>query len=887
MGVVLRGRHRGLGCIRAIKVLEERDANRVARFQREATALASVRHRNIVKVHDCGQHGAYLYFAMDLIEGGSTFEDLMRKGMTLPRALELVEKTARGLHALHSIGFIHRDIKPNNLLVDSEGEPVIIDLGLVTGSNEERLTKTGAMVGTLGYMAPEQAHSPDAAPTPALDVYSLGAVLYEAASGTPPIEATTPHEFLIALGGRDIPAPSLRKPGLPDDLDAICARALARDPGERYQNALAFANDLAALRGGRRPSASQDAPRYTSRARRSIAGLATACLVLIAVIVLLVLQKLRTVPVDRAAAVATLEADLDALTRKLREPSTRFDRDAAQTERGALDLAAKGSELAKGMPPGDPLAPRARAAAANADAIAGTAALRRHALAAATSLAGQGAALAPGTESDRRFLALGGGIAALASPCDAARADELLTRAIDADRERGDVLLWRALARARAASRKAALADASRAAALGFTDPRCSLVVLALVGDPEEARRGIQANPGLADPSFARPFAARAVGVLQARGAPADALAALHEALTFANPGSPEVAAVGKAALERARAIGLPCFQTATRETPELDAVVAQCLELAAIAELAAPDARDPELASAAVAIGVLLQGSSLTRFHLHELAAKVNPESFSAWIGLVTAPAWSTSEAERFARGHAAAARARALAFSAEELVAAMTEEAELFSKELRPAEAVALAREALARLDKVPGGGEASLRQKLLIHLCQWNMDQMHWPETLEACKEAERSGCLYSVVSHRSLAREGMGDYEGAIADVFVFLQRDNLSEDERAGEAARIELLAHEGGFPPVAAEAVWAQLANAAHPLRPFRNALRQAALTIELDRTADARAQLAQAGRDKPEHAQVAAVFASALESSCPRPWLADWLRLVAGNVRE
>src|SRR4051812_4886987 len=107
MGVVLRGRHRGLGCVRAVKVLEEREASRVARFEREATALATVRHRNIIAVHDCGRQGPYLYYAMDLVEGGATLESLMHRELALSVALELLEKTARGLGALHAAGFIH------------------------------------------------------------------------------------------------------------------------------------------------------------------------------------------------------------------------------------------------------------------------------------------------------------------------------------------------------------------------------------------------------------------------------------------------------------------------------------------------------------------------------------------------------------------------------------------------------------------------------------------------------------------------------------------------------------------------------------------------------------------------------------------------------------
>jgi serine/threonine-protein kinase len=240
MGAVFVARHRELGCLRAVKVVSTSDPKRVARFEREVEALARVRHPSVVRVHDTGREGDVLYFAMDLVEGGQTLDAVLKKRPPLGRALELVEGATRGVQALHDAGLIHRDVKPANIVVDRAGTPIVIDLGLAASDDWDRLTKTGAVLGTLQYMAPEQALT-QAPPGPANDVYSLGAILYEAITGTTPIEAVTPQELLMALAAREIERPSSRVLDLPEGLDDVCLRALARDPEARYPTASALA----------------------------------------------------------------------------------------------------------------------------------------------------------------------------------------------------------------------------------------------------------------------------------------------------------------------------------------------------------------------------------------------------------------------------------------------------------------------------------------------------------------------------------------------------------------------------------------------------------------------------------------------------------------------
>lgn len=176
MGVVLRGWRARLGVERALKVLASTSPERLQRFEREARALADVQHPNVVAVHEAGEHGGRPWFAMDLVEG-EPLDRVLRRGRRSPQAaLELARGLARGLAALHALGVVHRDLKPANVVVRPDGSPGILDLGVaLSEDSQERLTRTGALVGTLCYMAPEQLTGQRA--TSACDVYALGAIL--------------------------------------------------------------------------------------------------------------------------------------------------------------------------------------------------------------------------------------------------------------------------------------------------------------------------------------------------------------------------------------------------------------------------------------------------------------------------------------------------------------------------------------------------------------------------------------------------------------------------------------------------------------------------------------------------------------------------------------
>lgn len=230
MGVVLRVRHATLGVERALKLLSQVTPERLARFEREGRTLAEVRHPSVVAVHETGVHDGRPWFVMDLVEG-RPLDDLLRTAGRLPVAqvVSLGAGLARGLAALHGSGVVHRDLKPSNVLVRPDGSPVIVDLGvaLAPESEDDRLTRTGALVGTLSYMAPEQLMGERA--TAASDVYALGAILFEAACGTPAApDAPSLQEFIARVV--EAPAPRLGdvEPDLPAGLDRLLVRAMAR-----------------------------------------------------------------------------------------------------------------------------------------------------------------------------------------------------------------------------------------------------------------------------------------------------------------------------------------------------------------------------------------------------------------------------------------------------------------------------------------------------------------------------------------------------------------------------------------------------------------------------------------------------------------------------------
>ena len=249
MGVVYRARHRTLGHEVALKMIlsgEHAGPEERVRFLLEAAAVAKMHHPGIVPIHDFGEHGGNPYFSLEFLAGGSLAQRLRAVGRLPPReAAALVEKLARAVQHAHDNGIVHRDLKPANVLLAADGEPKITDFGLAKQLHtQDGLSRTGSVLGTPHYMAPEQAAGNVRAVGPATDVYALGAILYECLSGQVPFRGTTTYETLSLVLGQE-PMPLRRLvPGLSRDLETVCLRCLEKEPGARYPTAADLGSDL-------------------------------------------------------------------------------------------------------------------------------------------------------------------------------------------------------------------------------------------------------------------------------------------------------------------------------------------------------------------------------------------------------------------------------------------------------------------------------------------------------------------------------------------------------------------------------------------------------------------------------------------------------------------
>jgi serine/threonine protein kinase len=249
MGAVLRVRHETLGVIRALKVMARPDDPKAqARFERESRNLAGVSHPNLIGIHDACLEPGRAWFAMDLVEGESLKERLGRTGaLDWRESVTLMIGISRGVAALHAAGVIHRDLKPSNVMLNEDERPVVIDLGLALApSTDDRLTRTGAVVGTMRYMPPEVMVG--APPSPTGDVYALGLMLYEMLTGERAIaEQSSWQAQTAAILTESRPAPAGVVSDLPASLDDACVRAMAYASADRFKDAGAFADALEAV----------------------------------------------------------------------------------------------------------------------------------------------------------------------------------------------------------------------------------------------------------------------------------------------------------------------------------------------------------------------------------------------------------------------------------------------------------------------------------------------------------------------------------------------------------------------------------------------------------------------------------------------------------------
>ena len=263
MADVYKALHTELKVHRAVKFIRPEfvtSEDFVARFQKEAQAVAKLEHPNIVRIHDFGNANNQFYMVMQFVEGLDLKNSLATTGpLASDAAIDLIVPVANALTYAHERDLIHRDIKPDNIMLGDKGEPILMDFGIAKLLTENTsLTQTGVGIGTPAYMAPEQAQGQSI--TPATDVYALAVVLYELVTGRQPFSADTPLAVMLKAISDPLPLPRGINPAISEELQAVILKGTAKDPAARYQTASEFVDDLKKVRTGSQPTIARRAP---------------------------------------------------------------------------------------------------------------------------------------------------------------------------------------------------------------------------------------------------------------------------------------------------------------------------------------------------------------------------------------------------------------------------------------------------------------------------------------------------------------------------------------------------------------------------------------------------------------------------------------------------
>ncbi len=261
----------------------------LARFRTEAEAVARLQHPNIVQIYEVGEQHGLPYCALEYVDGGSLARELAGTPQPPRQAAQLVATLAEAMHAGHQRGVVHRDLKPDNVLLAADGTPKVTDFGLAKkldgGAGQ---TASDAVVGTPSYMAPEQARGRGKEVGPAADVYALGAILYEALTGRPPFKAATPMDTMLQVITDDPVPPRRFQPTISAELETICLKCLGKEPAHRYASAAALADDLKRFLNGE-PIQARPSTRWEQTVKWARRKPAAAALVGVSAVALLTL----------------------------------------------------------------------------------------------------------------------------------------------------------------------------------------------------------------------------------------------------------------------------------------------------------------------------------------------------------------------------------------------------------------------------------------------------------------------------------------------------------------------------------------------------------------------------------------------------------------------
>jgi eukaryotic-like serine/threonine-protein kinase len=345
MGVVYKARQKKLNRIVALKMVlagAHAGPDQLARFYAEAQAVAHLQQPHIVQIYEVGEHAGLPYFSLEYVDGGSLSERIDGKPQPVEESGRIVELLARAIGYAHEQGIVHRDLKPANVLLSKAGEPKVTDFGLAKRlESDSSQTKSGTLMGTPNYMAPEQARGLVREVGPLADVYALGIILYEMLTGRTPFLGSSILDTLQQVRNHEPVPPSRLQPKVPRDLETICLKCLQKEPVKRYDSAVDLAEDLRRFLAGEpivaRPVSVPERLWRWCRRNKKVAALSAAVLLLL--VSLAIGSTVSAVVVSRQAVVVRQQKDLaeknEALAKVARDEAQASEKQAHEARQEA------------------------------------------------------------------------------------------------------------------------------------------------------------------------------------------------------------------------------------------------------------------------------------------------------------------------------------------------------------------------------------------------------------------------------------------------------------------------------------------------------------------------------------------------------------------------